>query len=101
METLFRHGDLLLKKTDYQPDKKTRMGGNVLAEGEVTGHSHKLVGDFQFYGENEIQWVQIGIDGASIVHEEHKKIDILPGMYELIHEREFSPFEDATRRVID
>ena len=70
MNTLLRHGDLLLSsiaKTDL-PKGFTSLKTNVLAEGEATGHTHRLVGNAQileFKTENGTVDV---FPGAFIVH---------------------------------
>ena len=41
---IFRHGDLLIREIIKIPSKAKPIETKILAEGEVTGHKHKLVG---------------------------------------------------------
>ena len=47
MSKMYRHGDVLLIKIDKLPDnaKFKVKKGNIILEGEVTGHAHRLKGE--------------------------------------------------------
>lgn len=104
-QLLYRHGDLLIKRISKLPPNVKPTNNTVLAEGEVTGHRHQLVGQrVQVYENAEGQkYFTIGQSSspAELVHEEHKKIEIEEGVYVVVQEREFNPFEEAIRRVAD
>ena len=102
MENIFRHGDLLIKRIGELPANLTKLKTTVLAEGETTGHKHKLVGQQVqvFKDSNQQMYVELK-EPAQLVHEEHKTIDLDAGNYVIIHEREFEPFEQEIRRVAD
>jgi hypothetical protein len=38
---------------------------------------------------------------ATLVHEEHKQIEIETGLYAVVNKREFNPFDQAMRKVMD
>ncbi len=104
-QLLYRHGDLLIKRISKLPPNVKPSNNTVLAEGEVTGHRHQLVGQtVQVYENAEGQkYFTIGQSSspAVLIHEEHKKIEIEEGLYVVVQEREFNPFEEAIRRVAD
>ncbi|MGW8324131.1 MAG: hypothetical protein ACWGNI_00415 [Desulfobacterales bacterium] len=73
----------------------------ILAEGEVTGHSHTLIGDVDVFI-NDIGEREFSInEPADLVHEEHKKITIPEGEYISDKVVEFDHFEQAARIVMD
>lgn len=99
----YRHGDLLLKRVDTIPKKVTKVSTLVLAEGETTGHKHRFVGgQVQVFADETQAPAYVQVTKASqLVHEEHKSLDIEEGTYQIVHEREFNPFEEEVRRVMD
>lgn len=102
---MIRQGDVLLKPVgeipaDAKPVK--RVGGRViLAEGEVTGHHHAIrdagVGLLEV---GERRFLSVPETGAALKHEEHTKIDVAPGLYEVVIQREYDDAEEW-RRVAD
>lgn len=100
--TLYRQGDVLIRriKTLPAPKGKQRKSG-VLAEGEVTGHAHR-VEDLTSAEVLEIEnglYLRVGEEGVRIVHEEHAPITLAPGNYEVEIQREYAP--EAIRNVAD
>lgn len=93
---LFRQGDVLLTpvKPKQQPFKT--VPSQILAYGEVTGHKHEV-----FPTTAEVSIAIAEIDGttflrvtggtAEVRHEEHHKIPLTPGDYEITIQREFDP----------
>lgn len=104
MESLFRHGDLLLRATRSIPKNTPRMSGTILEHGETTGHKHVFSsGQIQLFGTENVSHVLVEKD-ATLTHEEHKPITIPHGQYEVIREKEYNPFaedSDEWRRVLD
>ena len=73
-----------------------------LAEGEVTGHSHKaLAVDAEIWADEDDNRELISPSGTSIVHEEHKQIDLPAGDFDISIQNEIDPFEEEIRRVQD
>lgn len=97
---LFRHGDVILKKVNKIPEGAKKQANKVLAYGEVTGHSHRFeapnVTVFKF---EDTLYAQVTDSLAALVHEEHAKIDVPPGIYEIGIQREYEP--DGWRQVAD
>jgi len=101
----YRQGDVFLMRVETLPEgaEKEAAAGEgtnvVLAWGEVTGHSHAIPGEYaiayQFKGERLIE----AKPGAVLRHEEHAPIELDPGFYKVVIQREYTPKE--IRRVID
>lgn len=93
-----RQGDLLLKRLQEFPDTRlvksfVENNETILLHGEVTGHSHKLVGDFDLYRDGS-NAVYLDIRGeANVVHDEHKPVHLEIGKYAVIRQREYTPKE--------
>ncbi|GAC1365526.1 MAG: hypothetical protein NVSMB32_09130 [Actinomycetota bacterium] len=100
-----RQGDVLLVPVDEIPSATkpvARVGGRViLAEGEVTGHHHAISdADVALVlGEMERRWLEVGTEGATLVHEEHAALKVAPGRYEVLLQVEYTP--SALVRVAD
>ena len=96
MGVQYRQGDVLLVKVDMDALPKGAVAQNskgriVLAYGEVTGHAHAIDSTFaslyQWKGDRLIEVKP----GARLVHEEHNAIDLEPGFYKVIQQREYEP----------
>jgi len=102
--TARRHGDVFLKPVESFPTGIQQLDTNILAFGEATGHDHRVVnGQATVYaakGETEAKYVKVTED-SELVHQEHETIDVPTGSYEIVHEREYSPFEEEIKRVQD
>lgn len=95
----FRHGDLLMVQVSAIPTTAKKVAHGILAEGEVTGHAHRLQHGVVFQDGDRLYFES---DGTAVVtHEEHATIAFPAGVYEVIRQREYNPFEDAARRVAD
>ena len=105
---LLRQGDVLLVPVDEFPRSRglvdVRPGGEelTLAEGEATGHAHRIVGS----GARVATWrsrTSFGIsphlhtfllvegDPVTLTHEEHAPISVATGIYEVRRQREYRP----------
>jgi hypothetical protein len=96
-----RQGDVLLRavSADVERGKRVDTGSRViLAYGEVTGHHHSL--DARkcdlYEGEHPVLVVR---EPDVLVHQEHAGIEIAPGTYWVVLQREYTPA--AIRRVAD
>jgi len=101
-QKMFRQGDLLIREIKELPENLKRLSHKILAEGEVTGHKHQFVGNVDVY-ENKKGQMMFGVmdANAKLVHQEHKPILIGKGVYEVIKEREYNPFEEEIKQVMD
>lgn len=79
---------------------KTRTD-NVIAEGEVTGHVHAVMGDEVSVLGDSSDRSFVAPHGATIVHEEHEELTVLPGSYRTGIVREMDHFAEQIRLVAD
>lgn len=109
----FRQGDVLVMKTGKKPTAQAKAvsdrGRTILAYGEVTGHAHEVIGigvanddpvpAQQLYEEPDGTRLLVVRRDAELRHEEHGRIAIGNGTYEVVRQREYAP--DAIRSVAD
>ena len=89
----YQQGDVLLIPTKV---KGVTEKGNILAEGELTGHAHRCDGQGTVYENNIFE-----SKGSIITHEEHKPIEIPAGNYEIKIVQEWDYDEEEIREVRD
>jgi hypothetical protein len=107
----FRQGDVLLLKVDDVPtqaEPEPRGGRIVLAEGEVTGHAHAIEERDARAFTHEGQRYLLTRSRTQLIHEEHAPIEVPPGAYRVIIQREYEPDpirsitpSEQWRRVVD
>jgi len=97
----YRHGDVLIERGTEEPATLTPKAGRVVAWGEATGHSHALLDDDLLYeGPDGTVYIR-ATTATAITHEEHGVIPLPAGLYWVTYQREYDPYEQAARRVID
>ena len=122
VSVMYRHGDLLITRINAVPQSAINISSKIIAEGEVSGHKHKLVGQATVRilpgreaGTTIIGRVESGdvsinripelyfsaSEDVKLTHEEHKTLELPRGSYKVTKEREFNPFEDLTTEVLD
>jgi hypothetical protein len=99
--TLYRHGDVLIRRVDRLPHQAQARSGVTLAHGEVTGHSHRFAEPetVQLWEQGRELFVEVKTSGAALIHEEHQRIDLPQGFYRVWKQREYRP--DAYVEVSD
>ena len=96
----YQQGDCLIKPAKI-PNKANKKRRNVLIEGELTGHVHRVTeGQFEIMIEAQKIFLK-AITECKVTHEEHREIVIPPGEYEIDRVREADPFQNAVRSVMD
>lgn len=101
---MFRQGDVLIQRSETLPEGASKvapdeMGRLILAEGEVTGHAHAvLVAAATMYMYEAMLYLDVHRK-TELLHEEHSKIDLDPGLYKITRQREYFP--EAIRNVAD
>ena len=96
---LRRQGDVLFVKIEALPAEValTERKGQIVVEGEVTGHAHRLAAG-RILEAQGMFFLEV-LKATQVVHEEHHAIDLAPGIYQVIRQREYSP--EAIRTVLD
>ncbi|NES44292.1 hypothetical protein, partial [Moorena sp. SIO2C4] len=75
-----RQGDVILLPVEQINGQQ--LPHLTLAEGEVTGHSHRISdGVAQLYEKNGILYLQVVSETATLTHEEHKAIELPYGSW--------------------
>jgi hypothetical protein len=97
MNQQYRQGDVLIMKVDSMPPEAVPVEPDgdrvVLAYGEVTGHAHALsVSGASLYEHTEGRFLKV-VAPSALVHEEHSPIELDPGIYKVIRQREYAPRE--------
>lgn len=99
--TLYRHGDVLISRIGSLPRGASPRAGAILARGELTGHSHRIEqpNSVQLWNSGSDLFLEVKAPSATLVHEEHKPMELPQGLYRVWKQREYTP--DAYRDVED
>ena len=93
-----RQGDVILlpaKTTEGQ-----KLSHLTLAEGEVTGHKHRISdGQAELYEKDGTLYLKVLSETATLTHEEHEAIQIPQGTWMIRIQREYEP--EGWRYVAD
>lgn len=73
----------------------------ILAEGEVTGHAHRLGSKVEVFETDEKTRIFDLTTPDTVKHEEHKEIELPVDNYESDKVIEFDHFENEARKVQD
>ena len=95
---MHRQGDLLFTALEQLPEGLTPRKGSIIAEGEVTGHTHRLV-EGRVLEDAQGQLFLEVLRATQVVHQEHHAIHLEPGFYAVTRQHEYTP--EAIRQVRD
>ena len=102
---IFQQGDVLLIKIDEIENGLKKLKHLTLAEGETTGHSHRITtGTATLYQASGVQTnfvLEVSSDAATLTHEEHKPITLPKGIWQIRRVREFDHFRETSGEVSD
>jgi hypothetical protein len=92
---LYRHGDVLVESVTSVPDEARRLHHLVLAEGELTGHSHRIAerDAAVLFEMGSNLFLRVIGETATLIHQEHGPISLPTGVYRVWKQREYSPRE--------
>lgn len=101
VSVLYRHGDVLVGQIVSLPIGVQRRFGATLAQGEITGHSHRIVqaDAVQLWALDGDLFLEVKESSATLIHEEHHAIELHKGFYRVWRQREYRP--DAYVEVMD
>jgi hypothetical protein len=90
---LYRHGDVLLRPVDRLPPQVQPRSGAILAHGELTGHSHRIqqTEAVQLWVQGNNLFLEVKQPKVTLIHEEHRSIDLSQGFYQVWRQREYHP----------
>jgi hypothetical protein len=91
---LYGHGDVLVSETAEVPPGAEKQTHLVLAEGEMTGHSHRIAepGAAELYRHGATLYLRVTA-AATLIHQEHGPVSLPAGVYRVWRQREYSPRE--------
>lgn len=107
-KTMMRQGDVLLKKITALPKNLNKAISNVIAVGEGH-HNHEVYGDVEVM-ESPEKSLYLSVNSKGVLEHnhvgsrnkaDHNPIDLDAGFYEVIHQRQYNPYEKAIERVRD
>jgi hypothetical protein len=92
---LYRHGDVLVERVNSIPARALKRPHLVLAEGELTGHAHRVkeVGSAELHQDGSQLFLRVLAKTAILIHQEHGPISLPRGEYRVWRQREYSPRE--------
>jgi hypothetical protein len=98
---MWRQGDVFIAVVDAIPAGSVKRPNCVLAEGELTGHSHRVdqTGAAELYECQGALYLRVLAGEAVVVHQEHGPITLSQGVYAVWQQREYTP--RALRPVTD
>ncbi len=98
---MWRQGDIFIETVKAIPADARLQPHCVLAEGEVTGHSHRIAerAAARLYAHPASLYLDIVAEHATVTHDEHGPITLPRGTYRVWRQREYSP--EAIRVVRD
>lgn len=105
MSTQIQQGDCLLQRVEVIPDAAKRIkpkgGRHVLAEGEVTNHCHAIAAKgTNLFMLDARMFVEVKAR-TQVVHEEHKPVTLVPGVYEVTRVQEYDYLTQMVNPVRD
>lgn len=87
----YRHGDVLILEC-AAPKGGDELKHLTLAEGEVTGHSHRIVdGIAKLTRFDDKMYLKVQGEIGTLAHEEHPALSVPQGNYEIVIQREYEP----------
>ena len=97
---LYQQGDVLIETVTI-PIGAVATGQRVLAEGEATGHTHRVEGDAHMLALGEQIFLRVLAGDVRVIHEEHRSVALPPGDYRVRRVQEYDHFAEETRIIRD
>jgi hypothetical protein len=99
MNPIIRQGDVLIIPHDTLV-KGTKLPHLTLADGEATGHRHRISnGEAELLERDGVLYLRVLSPTAILTHEEHAQVTIPQGNWEIRIQREYEP--EGWRYVAD
>jgi hypothetical protein len=112
MPRLCAQGDILIERVEHAPTRlltgqAVENGSVVLAEGETSGHQHRLFGSVTLYRDDALArdipaglyvgHVEVKSSMARLEHDEHAPITLQQGSYRVRRQRQLEPTDIGIR----
>lgn len=111
--TVFQQGDVVFITTKIPKTKLTTITDPVIQHGEATGHAHRVVmfkhddrrsspnWQISIDEDSKLRYLKVTDEPIHIDHEEHNRVSLPPGEYEIRIVREYDHFLEEAREVVD
>jgi hypothetical protein len=98
---MWRQGDVYIAAAAAVPAGARPLPHRTLAEGEMTGHSHRVAeaAGSTLYAHGTSLYLVVAAERVTVVHDEHGPVPLARGTYRVWQQREYSP--EAIRTVRD
>lgn len=99
LKGVIRQGDVLLLPIHYSKLSGQKLPHLTLAEGEVTGHSHRIsTGKAELYEREGVLYLRVLSEQATLQHEEHQHLNIPRGEWMIHIQREYQPVKNSIKK---
>lgn len=95
----YRQGDLLFVAVGSVNPKAKKQKDNIIALGEVTGHTHSLE-EGEVLKAGSLKYLALA-KASKVVHQEHNPIELPKGNYQVLRQREYKPAKRKAVMVVD
>jgi hypothetical protein len=97
---VIRQGDVLLLPIIPTKVSGKKLSHLTLAQGEVTGHSHRISrGQAELYERNGTLYLKVLSQTAILNHEEHRSLEIPHGNWMIKIQREYQPVKNTVKPI--
>lgn len=102
LKSWYQHGDVIIRQAPIPPHAH-HVGTRILAQGESTGHAHRLTddSDVEVYEHEGTLFLRVGPGKAGLTHEEHGLGVVDTGEYRVDRVQEYDHFAEEARPVQD
>jgi hypothetical protein len=99
---LWRQGDIYIESIHEIPQAAVVQPDLVLAEGEATGHRHRIEDPRSaiLFDDRGQLYLNITSSRARVVHDEHATIDLERGYYRVWRQREYDPVQPGFSHAV-
>ena len=98
----YQQGDVLIICVDNIPGETSVKADKIVAEGEVTGHMHRILAEDAVVSVDKDGNIFVDApNGTVLTHDEHNAIDIPAGKFKIGIVREYDPLAEEIRSVAD
>ena len=102
-----RQGDVLIRQIDEIPENAEETDNKVIAVGEGY-HEHKVIGEVSVFSAEKSLYLSVNTVGQLVhvktgttLQADHLPIVLPAGNYEVIHQRQYNPYENTINNILD
>ena len=102
-----RQGDVLIRQISEIPKNAEETDNKVIAVGEGH-HEHTVIGEIDVFESEKSLYLKVNTKGQLVhvktgttIQADHLPIALPAGNYEVIHQRQYSPYEHTINKILD